>query len=60
MTAGAVARFIPAVRTAGLVGMGLGLVGHLGADFIPNRLVLTDITRKDGDVRPPFSVKTLE
>ncbi len=54
MAAGAVTRFIPAARSYSLLLAGAGVVGKIGKDFIPNRLVLTDIRRKDGDMRPPF------
>lgn len=54
MTAGAVARFIPATRAYSLALMGAGVIGRLSADFIPNRLIVTDIKRKDGDPRAPL------
>jgi len=54
MLAGTVASFIPKVRTIGKVAMALGLTGTVGSEFIPNRLVQTDIRRTDGDMRPPY------
>lgn len=40
----------------GKVGMALlaaGVVTKIASDFIPNRLVQTDLSRTDGDLRPP-------
>lgn len=54
MVAGAVTRFIPAARSCSLLLAGAGIAGKIGTGFIPNRLVLTDIRRKSGDLRPPF------
>lgn len=54
ITAGGVAGLFAKTRTFGLLGMGVGLAAHLGTDFIPNRLVLTDIRRTaKNDYRPP-------
>ncbi|HEY9868671.1 MAG TPA: S1C family serine protease [Candidatus Obscuribacterales bacterium] len=52
--AGAVARFIPAARPYSLAAVGIGLAGRIGSDFIPNRLVITDIRRTNGAPHPPF------
>ena len=41
----------------GRIGVGIlavGLAAKLASDFIPNRLIQTDVTRSDGDVRPPL------
>lgn len=38
----------------GPVALAAGLIGRYAVDLIPNRLVLSDIKRKDGDPRPPF------
>jgi hypothetical protein len=54
MVGGAAARFVPAARPYSLIASGFGLLGRIGADFIPNRLVLTDIRRKNGEQRAPF------
>lgn len=54
MVAGTIASFIPRVRTLGKVAMALGITGSVGSEFIPNRVVLTDIRRTDGSPRPPY------
>lgn len=52
--AGAVGRFIPATRPYSLAAVGIGLAGRIGSDFIPNRLVITNIRRTNGAPHPPF------
>lgn len=52
---GAIATLIPKARLAGKVALGLGITGRIGSEFVPNRRVLTDITRKDGSPVPPVS-----
>jgi len=54
MMGGAAARLIPCAKPYSLIASGVGLLGRISADFIPNRLVLTDVRRKNGEVRPPF------
>lgn len=54
-TAGAIATMIPKVRLAGKIALGLGVTGRLGSEFVPNKRVLTDISRKDGSPLPPVS-----
>jgi hypothetical protein len=47
------------VSKAGPYGKSIMLLGaaeRLGAEFIPNRLTLTDVSRTDGDMRAPFAV----
>ncbi len=51
--AGSVASFFPRTRGIGRWSMGLGVGGQIGSGFIPNRLVLADVVRKDGASRPP-------
>ncbi|SRR5579875_777203 len=60
ITAGGVAGLFAGTRTTGLAVMGAGLLARLGTDFIPNRLVLTDIRRTArNDYRPPESLDHL-
>lgn len=54
---GAVATVVPKAKTLGLVTMGVGFVGRLATDFIPNHLVGTDVQRTDGSYRPPFNIE---
>src|SRR5690606_1691710 len=54
ITIGSIASVIPRTRALGKVAIGLGIGGQVGSAFIPNRLVLTDVTRTDGSPRPPF------
>ncbi|MBY0551487.1 MAG: serine protease [Candidatus Obscuribacterales bacterium] len=49
------------LNRAGKVGLGIlaaGAAVKYGSDFIPNRLVLTEQSRSDGDSRPPFRPPT--
>lgn len=55
--AGSVATVIPKAKSLGLVAMGVGIVGRMATDFIPNHLVLTDTERTDGSTRPPFNIE---
>ena len=52
---GAAASLIPRARLIGKIAMGAGVAGRIGSEFIPNRHVLTDISRKDGSILPPVS-----
>lgn len=53
--AGAVATLVPRTRLLGRIAIGVGLAERAGAEFVPNRRVLTDISRKDGSLLPPIS-----
>lgn len=52
---GAIATMIPKARLAGKIALGLGVTSRIGSEFVPNKRVLTDITRKDGSPVPPVS-----
>lgn len=52
--AGSIATIVPKARPFGIAAVGLGLIGRAASDFIPNRLVLTDVNRKNGENRGPF------
>lgn len=51
---GAMATLVPKARPFGMAAIGLGVVGRAATDFIPTRLVLTDVSRKNGENRSPF------
>lgn len=53
--AGSVAFFTSRYRVGGAIGLGVGIAGRLAADFIPSRLVLTDLERKSNPLIPPFN-----
>ncbi len=53
-TVGALAMMSSRYRVGGAVGLAVGIGGRMAADFLPSRLVLTDIQRKDGSILPPF------
>ncbi len=53
-TVGALAFMSSRYRVGGAVGLAVGLGARLAADFIPNRLSLTDIRRTDGSILPPL------
>ncbi len=51
---GSVASFFPRTRAVGRWAMTLGVGGQIGSSFVPNRLVLSDVSRTDGSSRAPF------
>lgn len=53
MIAGAALSFHPATRTAGRIGLGIGVGSNIGQAFVP-QLELVDIQRTDGTTREPF------
>ncbi len=50
-----VSLFAPRLRPLSIGIATVGMVGRFGCEFIPNRYVVKDITRSDGDKRPPFT-----
>lgn len=42
-------------RLGGAIGVGIGVLGRIASDFIPTRMVLTDIERKSNPGMPPFN-----
>lgn len=52
--AGGLAMTARSYRLGGAIGLGIGIAGRVAADFIPNRLVLSDITRKSDSLMPPL------
>lgn len=54
--AGALAMLHPKSRPFGMAAVGLGLTGRAGTDFMRNRLILTDISRPNGDTRSPYDM----
>ncbi|MBX9687465.1 MAG: hypothetical protein K2X27_12230, partial [Candidatus Obscuribacterales bacterium] len=54
-TIGGLALMSSRYRIGGAIGLAVGIGGRLAADFIPNRLVLSDITRKADNLRPPLN-----
>lgn len=55
-TVGGIAMLFPRARMAGAIAATLGLGTNLASDFVPHRYVVTDISRTDGTVHPPFSM----
>lgn len=49
-----VAKAIPRGGKVGLAVLAVGLATRVSSDFINNRLIRTDISRTDGEVRPPL------
>ena len=52
--AGALLSYIPRARAAAVIAKGIGLTGLASSLFVPHVPYLTEITRKDGEARPPF------
>ncbi len=49
------AAFLTRMRTGGAIGIGVGILGRIAADFIPTRMVMTDLVRKSDPTMPPFT-----
>jgi hypothetical protein len=54
-TAGGIAMLIPRVRAIGIAAASLGFGTRLASDFVPNHYVVSEVSRLDGNNRPPFS-----
>lgn len=54
--AGSIAFLSSRYRVGGAIGLGVGLAGRFAADFIPTRLVLSDLERKSNPLLPPFNL----
>jgi hypothetical protein len=55
-TIGGIAMLFPRARTVGAIVAAIGLGTSIASDFVPNRYVVTDISRTDGTAHPPFSM----
>jgi len=49
------AALLTRMRTGGAIGIGVGILGRIAVDFIPTRMVMTDLVRKSDPTMPPFT-----